>query len=231
MSGKQSANSVSVTEENYLKAIYSLYNSNKVDAFIQTNDIAHATETRAASVTDMIKRLHKKGLVHYIPYRGVQLTPVGLQCATMILRRHRLWEVFLMRILHFKWDEVHEMAEQLEHINSVDLIDRLESFLEYPKFDPHGDPIPDKNGNINYISEVLISDMQVGDKGKVIGVKEQSSEFLHFLDSIGLILGARIHVVKKYNFDESMEIVLNDKEPKMISHKVSSNLFVQKGVE
>ena len=132
------------SEENYLKTIYHLTTSLSTE--ISTNAIAEMMETKASSVTDMLKKLAEKDLVHYKKYQGVFLTPKGKLAAKMIVRKHRLWEVFLVEKLDFSWDEVHEVAEQLEHIQSKKLIDKLDQFLEYPSIDPHGDPIPNAKG-------------------------------------------------------------------------------------
>src|SRR3984885_5178673 len=131
------------TEENYLKAIYHLSHES---GSVSTNQIAAALNTKAASVTDMLKKLADKALINYEKYQGVTLTSAGQKIALHIIRKHRLWEYFLVEKLNFKWDEVHEMAEEMEHISSVELIDRLDKFMDYPKHDPHGDPIPDSDG-------------------------------------------------------------------------------------
>ena len=162
----------SYTEENYLKVIYHL---SEISHPVQTNAIADRIQTKAASVTDMIKKLSEKELVHYVKYQGVTLTEKGKLTAINIVRKHRLWEVFLVDKLNFKWDEVHEVAEELEHIQSNLLIERLDEFLDFPKVDPHGDPIPDKNGNFAEMTFTKLSKLKNGDKGNITGVSEHSS--------------------------------------------------------
>ncbi len=220
--------SISSTEENYLKAIYKLSEKLTDNQFVSTNSIADAMSTRAASVTDMIKRLADKKLLKYTPYKGVILSKEGRSIATNLLRKHRLWEVFLVEKLDFTWAEVHPIAEQLEHIRSPELIDRLDEYLGKPKFDPHGDPIPDKNGQFRYKSEELLSDLQVGESGIVVGVKMHSPQFLEFLDSKKLVLGAAIKVTELIEFDHSMMIQLGEKESLSVSSKVSNNLYIQR---
>lgn len=217
---------ISQTEENYLKAIFKIVEKEGKPA--STNAISQELSTSAASVTDMLKRLSDKSLIHYQPYRGVKLTDEGLQISTHLIRKHRLWEVFLVEKLHFSWDEVHEIAEQLEHIKSPKLVERLDHFLGRPKFDPHGDPIPDAEGNFAVRKQVLLSDMEVGNKGTVVGVQEHSAAFLQYLDQIRMVLGAKIEVLDRFEFDESVKILLNGNQQLMLSIKVSQNVFVQK---
>lgn len=217
--------SLSQTEENYLKAIYSLAyaNSNKVS----TTLISEELNTKASSVTDMIQKLADKDLVHYKKYQGVSLTEIGRKIAVEIVRKHRLWEVFLVNKLDYNWDEVHELAEQLEHIKSETLIDKLEAFLEFPTHDPHGDPIPDKNGNIEHHKNMMLSSLENGESCVVIGIKDSSDPFLKFLDKLQIQLGSIIKVVSKEPFDNSM-LVETGTYSISISHQISKNLFVKK---
>lgn len=217
--------SLSQTEENYLKAIYSLAyaNSNKVS----TTMISEELNTKASSVTDMIQKLADKDLVHYKKYQGVSLTEIGRKIAVEIVRKHRLWEVFLVNKLNYNWDEVHELAEQLEHIKSETLIDKLEAFLEFPTHDPHGDPIPDKNGNIEHHKNMMLSSIENGESCVVIGIKDSSDPFLKFLDKLQIQLGSIIKVVSKEPFDNSM-LVETATGSISISHQISKNLFVKK---
>ena len=215
----------SFTEENYLKAIYKL-SSFEPDG-VSTNSIADELDTKASSVTDMIKKLSDKKLVKYIKYKGVNLTPSGKKIAVSIIRNHRLWEVFLVNKLNFKWDEVHEFAEELEHIKSDELTDRLEEFLEFPKHDPHGDPIPDKEGNIFHHKDVTLADLKAKEQGIVVGVKEHSKSYLNYLESINLVLGTKIIVNDIVDFDRSMTISINN-ENVNISHQASKNLYIKK---
>ena len=216
---------ISHTEENYLKAIYKINESSKKAA--STNAISKEIQTSAASVTDMLKRLSEKKLIHYEKYKGVTLTKNGNIVATNLIRKHRLWEVFLVNKLHFKWDEVHDIAEQLEHIKSDLLVDRLDHYLGQPKFDPHGDPIPDEKGNFTYRHQVILSDLSIGDQGIVVGVQEHSSPFLQYLDQMNLILGTQLEVIDKFEYDESIKIKIGNSKEVNLTHKVSQNLFIQ----
>ncbi len=216
----------SFTEENYLKAIFKL--SQKTDEGVSTNSIAESLETKASSVTDMIKKLSDKKLVNYKKYQGVNLTKKGKEIAVSIIRNHRLWEVFLVEKLNFKWDEVHDLAEDLEHINSKKLTDQLDAFLEYPKYDPHGDPIPDKNGNIQRHQDITLADLKTGDEGIVVGVKEHSKSYLNYLETINLVLGTEIKVNEIVDFDRSMSVSVNKSNDVNISHQASKNLIIKK---
>ena len=215
---------VTLSEENYLKAIYHLAKQDK--ASVSTNAIATKMLTKASSATDMIKKLAEKGLVDYQKYQGVHLTEKGRFAAVSVIRKHRLWEVFLVKKLNFSWDEVHEVAEQLEHIKSEKLIRELDKFLGFPKKDPHGDPIPDAKGNILIADKVLLSELNIGESGICVGVKDSSTEFLRYLDKNDIALGEVIHILEKESFDQSILIKLNDKELK-ISSLISSNLYIK----
>lgn len=217
---------ISHTEENYLKAIFKL--SEKDNSSVSTNAISKEMSTSAASVTDMLKRLSDKNLINYEKYKGVTLTKNGNSLATSLIRRHRLWEVFLLQQLDFSWDEVHEIAEQLEHIQSDELIERLDRFLEYPKFDPHGDPIPDADGNFTYRKQVLLSSLKEKEKGIIVGVNDHSPSFLQYLDQHKLNLGATIVVLEHFDYDSSKKINLNGSTDLILSSKVCQNLFIQK---
>lgn len=212
------------SEENYLKVIYHLsLNQNKG---ITTNSIANEMESKPSSVTDMVQKLADKGLVIYKKYQGVSLTDEGMFTALMIVRKHRLWEVFLLEKLDFSWDEVHDVAEQLEHIKSEKLVDKLEQFLDFPTEDPHGDPIPDRNGKIAAVDKKLLSEMAVGKKVICVGVKDSSSAFLQYLDKQQIALGSAIEVISKEDFDMSLTLKLGDKQV-TVSNKIAANLFVK----
>jgi DtxR family transcriptional regulator, Mn-dependent transcriptional regulator len=212
------------SEENYLKTIYHL--TQLYDDEISTNAIAEMTETKASSVTDMLKKLADKELIHYKKYQGVSLTDKGLLSAKMIVRKHRLWEVFLVEKLDFTWDEVHDVAEQLEHIKSEKLINKLDAFLNFPTEDPHGDPIPNAFGQIPKMEKVLLSELAVNKVGYCVGVKDTSSEFLKYLDKHRIALGTKIEVLTKEAFDASLKIKVNAIEM-VISNKIASNLFMK----
>ncbi|MDQ8003154.1 MAG: metal-dependent transcriptional regulator [Pedobacter sp.] len=214
----------SYTEENYLKVIYHLSEANHP---VQTNAIAERIQTKAASVTDMIKKLSEKELVNYVKYQGVTLTEKGKLTAINIVRKHRLWEVFLVDKLNFKWDEVHEVAEELEHIQSNLLIERLDEFLDFPKVDPHGDPIPDKHGNFAELAFVKLSKLNSGDKGTITGVSEHSSSFLKHLEKLGLTLGKRIEIIEVLEFDGSVELFVEQQKTN-ISREVAKHILITK---
>lgn len=218
---------LSFTEENYLKTIFSLESDKKKG--VTTNAIAEKLNTKASSVTDMIKKLSDKKLVNYAPYQGVVLSKEGKKVAINTIRKHRLWEVFLVQKLKFGWEEVHEIAEQLEHIHSSDLTDRLDAFLDFPKVDPHGDPIPDKNGHIQPLTEnTLLSDCKKNSKGIISGVNDISSDFLKYLHQQGLTLGVSIKVIQFFEFDKSMEIEINQKKKITVSELVTKNIYLRK---
>ncbi|WP_348812229.1 metal-dependent transcriptional regulator [Flavobacterium maritimum] len=212
------------SEENYLKTIFHLTIIS--DSEISTNAIAEKMETKASSVTDMLKKLAEKDLVNYKKYQGVSLTENGKLAAKMIVRKHRLWEVFLVEKLDFSWDEVHDIAEQLEHIKSEQLINRLDDFLGNPTEDPHGDPIPDANGQIIKVEKQLLSELTEKQTGICVGVKDTSSDFLKYLDKQGIALGSQIEIIGKETFDLSLKIKVDNKEL-TISNKIASNLFVK----
>ena len=216
---------LSQSEENYLKTVYQLQVISKNE--VSTNAIAEKLETKASSVTDMIKKLADKKMLIYKKYQGVLLTDLGKQTAANVIRKHRLWEVFLVEKLNFSWDEVHDVAEQLEHIKSKKLIDELDSFLGSPKQDPHGDPIPDKKGNLPQIEKSLLSTFNKNESGICVGVKDSSSDFLQFLDKKEIALGKRITVIEKEPFDDSLLIKINNEEIS-ISNKIANNLYIQK---
>lgn len=215
---------VTLSEENYLKAIYHLGNQGG-DA-VSTNAIAELIDTKASSVTDMVKKLAEKELANYIKYQGVSLTERGRLTARSVIRKHRLWETFLVDKLNFPWHEVHDIAEQLEHIKSEKLTNELDAFLGFPTHDPHGDPIPDKDGNIKTTEKILLSQLEENKTGICIGVSDSSAEFLKYLDKQNLALGTEIKVLSKEDFDESMTIVVN-KTPLSISKLISNNIYVK----
>lgn len=212
------------SEENYLKIIYHL--SQQSNKGISTNAIAGVMESKPSSVTDMVQKLADKGLVDYKKYQGVSLTPEGMHAALMIVRKHRLWEVFLVDTLGFSWDEVHDVAEQLEHIKSDKLMDKLDEFLGAPTEDPHGDPIPDRNGKVAQIDKKLLSEIAAGKQVICVGVKDSSPPFLQYLDKQQISLGSSIEVVGKEDFDLSVNIRIKDKTL-TVSNKIAANLFVK----
>ncbi len=214
----------SLSEENYIKAIFHL--QKHPQSGVSTNALAEEMQTKASSVTDMIKKLSEKKLVIYKKYQGVYLSETGRETALKIIRKHRLWEVFLVEKLDFSWDEVHEVAEELEHIKSEKLILELDKFLNYPKRDPHGDPIPDAKGNFQVANKTLLSDLSIGEKGTLVGVKDSSSEFLKYLDKNNIALGKSIEVLDKEDFDGSMLLKIEDQTIR-VSATVTINIYIK----
>ncbi|GAB3926636.1 metal-dependent transcriptional regulator [Larkinella terrae] len=214
----------SFTEENYLKTIY--YLSARQEGEVTTNSLAEMTATKAASVSDMLRKLAEKQLIHYKKYQGVRLTEEGERLALKVIRRHRIWEVFLSEKLGFGWDEVHEMAEELEHIRSEDLVQKLDAFLGYPQFDPHGDPIPSPAGHMPTVEYTKLSEVTVGEEVQVMGVLEHSPEFLQHLDKTGLNLGCRVLVQDVNAFDKSVSVQINHEKTLFVSNEVARNLLV-----
>ena len=213
------------SEENYLKAIYHL--TVQLEAEVPTNAIAEMMETKASSVTDMLKKLADKALINYIKYQGVSLTEKGTHAAKMIVRKHRLWEVFLVEKLAFTWDEVHDIAEQLEHIKSEQLINKLDDFLGNPTEDPHGDPIPDAQGKITKTEKLLLSELVESETAICVGVKDSSADFLQYLNKQKIALGAVIKVLGRENVDASLHLIIND-TPLTVSSKIAGNLYVKR---
>ncbi|GIV34639.1 MAG: iron-dependent repressor [Chitinophagales bacterium] len=215
----------SSAEENYLKAIFKL--SEKNPDSISTNSIARAMNTTPASVSDMLRKLANKKLIHYKKYKGVQLTEHGRKEAVKLIRSHRLWEVFLLEKLGFSWDQVHEIAEEMEHVRSPLLIERLEQFLGHPRYDPHGDPIPDAEGKISYHKDIRLLDLKQGEKARLVGVTEQTPRFLQHLDKIHLTLGSDIQVLELNEYDNSRLIKIRNKEV-FVSEKICMHLIMKR---
>lgn len=217
---------ISFTEENYLKAIYGIHSSNEGKG-VSTTDLSEHLKTSAASVTDMLKKLSDKKLIHYKKYKAVTLTKQGEKTAIGIVRKHRLWEVFLMEKLNFRWDEVHEMAEQLEHIKSDELIERLDELLGKPKFDPHGDPIPNAKGVLPTPKAQTLSHYKNKGSYLFVGVNDHSIAFLQHLTSIGLKIGDRLIVEESNAYDGSFKIKVAKKEIQFISPLVAEHILVR----
>ncbi|OYY08948.1 MAG: iron-dependent repressor [Sphingobacteriia bacterium 35-36-14] len=195
---------------------------------VSTNSVATALETSAASVTDMLKKLKLKKLLVYEKYKGFKLNNEGKKTALGIIRKHRLWETFLVNTLHFKWDEVHEVAEQLEHIQSNQLIDHLANFLGNPQFDPHGDPIPDSAGKMPVLSQINLTKFPLHVLGEICSVGSQSSDMLSLLSHKHIEIGSKITVVQYFAFDESIDVKINNKLLVNISAKLAQHLYVKK---
>ena len=215
-----------LSEENYLKAIYQLGKQGSIA--VSTNAIAKKVKSKASSVTDMVKKLAEKDLADYVKYQGVTLTEKGRLAAALVIRKHRLWEVFLVKKLHFSWDEVHDVAEQLEHVKSLKLVNELDAFLGYPTHDPHGDPIPDKDGNYSPMKSVNIFDIETGEEGVLSFVKDSTDAFLKYLNKNELALGDTIKVLDYEPFDDSLTIETRSQKM-VISKEVAQNLYVKQG--
>lgn len=215
---------LTVAEENYVKSIYKLQEGT---AAVSTNAIAYELDTKPASVTDMAKKLKEKKLIDYEKYQGITLTAEGRKMALQIVRRHRLWEVFLVEKLSFSWNEVHEIAEELEHVGSEKLVNRLSEYLGNPTTDPHGDPIPDAQGKISKSKQLVSLDKATGRRLEVAGVSDQSSALLEFLHAKGVKLGIQIDVIERYEFDNSVEIKIRNQPAFTISEQVSKTIMVK----
>jgi DtxR family Mn-dependent transcriptional regulator len=213
----------STSEENYLKAIYRLKGA---ETTVTTNELAHELRTKPASVTDMMKKLKVKKLLHYQPYQGFRLTADGIRVALGIIRRHRLWEFFLAEKLRFTWDEVHEVAEDLEHVSNRKLIDRLDEYLGFPRIDPHGDPIPDASGKIETIRKICLLDLPLNIAAQVNSVSDHSSDVLELLEHKHINIGTRIEIRKRFSFDDSLEIKAGRQSPFAISRQLAETIFV-----
>ncbi|WP_316746327.1 metal-dependent transcriptional regulator [Pedobacter gandavensis] len=217
---------LSYTEENYLKALLKLSFQNEDKPEAGTNEMAAHLGVKPATATDMLKKLKEKELVNYKKYGKILLTESGKQQALAILRKHRLWETFLYEKLDFSWDEVHEVAEQLEHIQSAKLVDKLEEFLGFPEFDPHGDPIPKANGDLPVLEKILLSEVKEGELCQVVAVKDTSTVFLQYLEKLQITIGTPIKVLERIDFDGSMSIQISDQEARNVSMKFAESLFI-----
>lgn len=217
---------LTAVEENYIKTIYKLLEEGQRP--VSTNSLAEKLSVKAATATDMLQRLSDKLLIHYRKYQGVTLSEKGNQMALQIIRKHRLWEMFLLEKLNFKWDEVHEVAEQLEHVHSEKLIRELDKFLKYPKFDPHGEPIPSSSLEIQHDQRTTLVNFNKTDTLKVAGVKDDSPAYLTFLDSLGIDLETKIEILNINEYDNTILISINGRSENLISRQVAQNLVVKK---
>jgi DtxR family transcriptional regulator, Mn-dependent transcriptional regulator len=212
--------------ENYLKGIYTL--SLKAEGPVSTNALAGLLEMKASSVTDMLKKLDEKGFVRHTRYQGADLTARGRRIAIEVIRKHRLWEMFLVEKLGYTWDEVHEIAEQLEHVQSETLVDRLDAFLGYPTHDPHGDPIPTRDGKITSLNLIALSELGLKKKAVVRGVGDHTAAFLRHLSKLGLEPGNKFQLEERLEYDHTcMLILLPSRRPVQVSAATASHLLVQ----
>jgi DtxR family Mn-dependent transcriptional regulator len=213
----------SISEENHIKGIYHLQAQG---GLVNTNALAKELNTKAASVTDMLKKLKAKKILQYERYRGFKLTESGNKIALIIIRKHRLWEYFLVTKLGFDWDKVHVIAEELEHVSSAELIKKLDNYLGTPKIDPHGDPIPDMNGKLPVIKQINLYGLPVNTTAVVSSVSNQSIQMLEMLKHYGIGIGSKIKVSKVFDFDGSLEIKVSKQAACIISEQVAKNIFV-----
>jgi DtxR family transcriptional regulator, Mn-dependent transcriptional regulator len=210
------------TEENYIKAIYHLEHEHES---VGTNLLSAAMQTKPASVTDMLKKLEAKKLLHYEKYRGFRLSDQGNKLALTIIRKHRLWEYFLVEKLGFNWDEVHVLAEQLEHVSSEHLIRRLDEFLEHPAFDPHGDPIPDVKGKFRKINQDNLLGLPLKKNLKVSAVKNQETEMLNLLTQYEIKIGTQLKILRRFAYDGSVEIRIEKNAATILSKQVAQHIY------
>ena len=216
---------LSFTEENYLKAIVQLTIFESTKREVGVNKLASCLDVKPATVTDMVKKLNAKKLVNYKKYGKVSLTKKGRKSGMMVIRRHRLWETFLQIKLNFSWDEVHDLAEELEHVYSEKLINRLDEFLDFPSFDPHGDAIPNADGEIFIPFRKILSEAKVGEIVKIIAVKNNTKEFLNYVDKIGVFINDKITIESKDNFNSLTTINIKG-ELHVVSPRFTDNIFI-----
>jgi len=217
---------LTTSEENYLKTIYNLSESGKNQ--VSTNSISKFLKTKPSSVTDMIKKLSAKKLLYHKRYKGTNISSNGKKLAIQVIRKHRLWEVFLYKKLNFKWDEVHTIAEELEHISNEKLIEKLDKYLKYPKVDPHGDPIPNKDGKIDMKPKTKLSKLEIKDKCIVSNVNDEDGNLLEYLNKIKINIGSNIKIFDIVDFDKSLEIEVDSRNKIFISNRVAENILVTK---
>jgi DtxR family Mn-dependent transcriptional regulator len=214
---------LSESEENYIKSIYTLQEKT---GKVNTNSLAKFLNTSAASITDMLKKLKLKKVLEYKRYYGFHLNEAGKKEALKIIRRHRLWEFFLVSKLGMEWEKVHDIAEELEHVSSLELINRLDSYLGNPKIDPHGDPIPDESGNIQVLKQIVLREFPVNKSAVVSSVSNQTPEMMEMLNHYSIGIGSHIKILKSFGFDGSLEIKIARKPECIISGIVAQNIFV-----
>jgi DtxR family Mn-dependent transcriptional regulator len=214
----------SASKENHLKAIFHLQHEQGI---VTTNALAAALQTRPASVTDMLKKLKEQKLLLYERYKGFRLNNEGKKAAVQVIRKHRLWEYFLVKKLQFGWDEVHDIAEELEHISSKKLVDRLDAFLGFPDTDPHGDPIPDSQGRFLQRRQISLSELPLNKLAQVSAISSQTTEMLELLQHKHIQLGTRLEVRKKFPFDNSLEVKIRNQPPVTLSAQVAKNILVK----
>lgn len=212
------------SEENYLKAIYHL--SKQSAGKVSVKSVSEMLSNNPASVVEMLKKLTNKKFIQYDKFKGAKLTEKGLKAALFIVRKHRLWEVFLQEKLGYNWDEIHEIAEQMEHIKDEDLVERLDKFLGFPEYDPHGDPIPKSNGQLPNAVKTLLSEIEIGKTSKVAAVKDTTTVFLQYLQQLSVNIGTKIKIIDKIAFDNSLKIQIGKDVKTIVSKKFAESLLV-----
>ena len=214
----------SINTEDYLKAIYGISSGN--GDLVSTTFLAEKLDVSKAAASEMAKKLSEKGLIDYTRYKGLRLTDDGETAALKVIRRHRLWELFLMNELGLSWSEVHDEAERLEHQTSEFLINKIDEYLDYPEFDPHGDPIPNSDGKLPELPEFkTLNECEISQKYKIVKVNDSNNELMKYFTRLGLTLNTEIKVLEKLSFDNSVVIKVNGNEY-ALSEKISENLFV-----
>ena len=214
------------SEEDYLKAIYQLHKHGHTK--VSLTALASQLGNKPASVIDMIKKMTEKKLVEYDKISGAKLSDSGKKAALLVIRKHRLWEFFLQDKLGYTWDEVHQIAEQLEHVHDDELADRLDEFLNFPRFDPHGDPIPDRNGKFPEIKSVRLTEAKHKESGFVVGLADMSPIFLQYLDKVGIHIGTEIAIIESNVFDDSLDIKINGKSKIHLSQQAAKNILISR---
>ena len=213
---------LSHAEENYIKNIYHLQEEG---GDVSSSSLCASMQTKAASITEMLKKLHGKKIINYKPYKKFTLTDYGIKEALEVIRKHRLWEFFLVNKLGFNWDEVHEVAEQLEHVSSAKLISRLDVYLENPLFDPHGDPIPDSKGKIKQVKQWVLATLPLKTLAKVSSIKDQSASMLQMLKHYNIGIGSVVKINRHFDFDGSIEIKIEKQPLAIISEQLAKNIY------
>ncbi len=214
-----------ITEENYLKELFLLANAK---GEVNSNELSKFLGIKMPTVNSMMKKFAKKKLVHYQSYKPIRLTTKGKKLAGLIIRKHRLTEMYLFKKMGFGWEEVHSIAEQIEHIRSTEFFDKIDELLDYPKFDPHGEPIPDKNGNIKEIYHLNLSECKKGDLIQIVSINDSTEDFLKFLNRKKISIGDKFEIKNIELYDNSFEIISENNNKITLSNSVCNKIFVEK---
>ncbi len=214
----------SLTEENYIKSIYAL---SQATGEVIVSELAKKLEVKQPSVNSMMKKLVLKKIVSYAPYKGIRLTEKGKREALSIIRRHRLAELFLVKVMELGWEEVHDIAEQLEHVDSKRFYDRIDEMLNHPKVDPHGEPIPDANGKILNNKCIPLSQVDAGTEVIIVAVSDDKKSFLDHLNAKGLQIGEKVFIKRKEIYDGSVVVMNKTQADLMLTHQVAERILVE----